>query len=72
MFSPVSKSADDVRVTMNAPTSNEKTRLQSRVTNEYVLVQCDGYRCLGYRDKDGTWRSAFSNEELPEVKQVLS
>ena len=34
---------------------------------EYVIVQCHTFSCLGYLDKDGKWKSAFSNKELPEV-----
>ena len=36
-----------------------------------VLVQCDGFRCLAYRDEDGKWRSAFSSEELDSVLHVF-
>ncbi len=32
-----------------------------------VLVQCVRFRCLGYLDYDGKWRTAYGNEELPDV-----
>jgi len=35
------------------------------------LVQCDSYRCLAYRDRDGKWRSAYDNRELTNFKSVL-
>ena len=38
---------------------------------EQVVVQCEGYRCLAYRDKEGKWRSAQGGEELPNVLKVL-
>jgi len=37
-----------------------------------VVVQCAGFRCLAYLDKDGKWRDAVRNNELPEVLEVLS
>jgi len=37
-----------------------------------VVVQCDGFSCLGYRDDQGKWMSAFTNEELNHVARVLS
>jgi GH24 family phage-related lysozyme (muramidase) len=38
---------------------------------EQVVVQCEGYRCLAYRDKEGKWRSALGGELLPNVLKVL-
>ena len=35
------------------------------------LVQCDTYRCLAYRDKDGKWRGVYDNRELTSVKTVV-
>jgi hypothetical protein len=32
-----------------------------------VIVQCDGFRCLGYRSKEGKWLSAFDHSELENV-----
>lgn len=32
-----------------------------------VEVRCERFRCLGYLDFQGKWRSAFSGRELPEV-----
>jgi len=33
-----------------------------------VMVQCQGYRCLGYLDKSGTWRDYANSWELPDVR----
>ena len=63
---------DDVRVTNNRPKLDEKNGQLMPRSNDYVLVQCDHFRCLAYRDRKGQWRNVFSNEELPEVKEVLS
>jgi len=38
---------------------------------EQVVVQCEGYRCLAYRDKDGKWRSAQGGQEIPKVVRIL-
>lgn len=37
-----------------------------------VIVQCEQYRCLGYRSDDGKWRSAYSNQELEKVVNFYS
>jgi len=29
-----------------------------------VHVQCEGFRCLAYRDKDGTWINYHSGEPI--------
>jgi len=36
------------------------------------MVQCDGYRCLAYRDEQGKWRSVYGHQELPSVLAILS
>jgi hypothetical protein len=33
-------------------------------------VQCEGFRCLAYREGD-TWRDLQTGKELPEVKVVV-
>jgi hypothetical protein len=32
-----------------------------------VWVQCVGYRCLAYRDREGLWRNFHTHEFLPGV-----
>ena len=39
--------------------------------DEVVLVQCEKFRCLAFRDKYGKWRSPFSKMELNGVVQVI-
>ena len=34
---------------------------------QHVVVHCPGYSCLGYVDPNGTWRSVFTEKDLPEV-----
>jgi len=34
---------------------------------EHVVVHCPKFSCLGYRDRDGTWKNVFTNETLNEV-----
>ncbi len=49
----------------------EQDRPLPRV-GEQVVVQCEGYRCLAYRDKDGKWRNAQSGQEIPKVLRILN
>ena len=35
-----------------------------------AVVQCEGFRCLAYRDGD-IWRDFQTGKELPEVKNVV-
>jgi hypothetical protein len=37
-----------------------------------VWVQCEGFRCLAYRTKDGKWLTAIGNKEVKAVIRVLS
>lgn len=34
---------------------------------ERVIVQCDGFRCVGICDPNGRWVDSFNNQPLPEV-----
>jgi hypothetical protein len=36
-----------------------------------VLVQAEGFRCLAYRDRQGRWRDAFHQNELPGTIRVI-
>ncbi len=47
-----------------------ETELPSPELN--VMVQCEGFRCLAYRTRDGNWVSAFSGVELNDVIRVLT
>ncbi len=38
---------------------------------ERVIVQCRGFRCLAYRDANEKWKDAATDQELPEVLEVL-
>jgi hypothetical protein len=40
-------------------------------TFEFVLVQGVGFRCIAYRDEDGTWREAFNHREIAGAVRVL-
>jgi hypothetical protein len=35
-----------------------------------AVVQCDGFRCLAYRDGE-IWRDFQTGKELPEIKSVV-
>lgn len=32
-----------------------------------VIAQCNGFRCMAYRNIDGKWMAAFDNRELEGV-----
>jgi len=34
----------------------------------HVIVQCKGYRCLGYYDPQGKWRNVKTAQELGQVQ----
>jgi hypothetical protein len=34
---------------------------------ERVIVQCEGFRCLGVCDHNGRWVDAYNDRELPDV-----
>jgi hypothetical protein len=36
-----------------------------------VQVQCDGYRCLAYRDKAGNWINYHSGERLHGEVRII-
>ena len=32
--------------------------------NQPVWVQCEGYRTMAYRDKEGKWRNFYNDKEI--------
>ena len=36
-----------------------------------VQVQCNGFKCMAYRDKDGNWMDFFTRKFLPGVLGVV-
>jgi hypothetical protein len=36
-----------------------------------VHVQCDGFKCMAYRDTEGRWKDFFTREFLPRVLGVV-
>ncbi len=49
--------------------TNESVRINQSLppAGEHVLVRCPKFSCLGYRDKDGTWKNVFTDQPLPDV-----
>jgi hypothetical protein len=60
--------------TMNdAPTTPDKnltSQIRDTAIKKVAVVQCEGFRCLAYRDAE-IWRDFQSGKELPEVKSVV-
>jgi hypothetical protein len=36
-----------------------------------LIVQCEGFRCLGYRDASGAWRNFFNGDMLPSPIRII-
>jgi hypothetical protein len=36
-----------------------------------VQVQCIGFKCMAYRDKEGQWMDFFTRKFLPGVRGVV-
>jgi hypothetical protein len=62
-----------IQIMSDVPVSENKDRVE-QVTNSdtknIAVVQCEGFRCLAYREAD-TWRDFQTGKELPEVKSVV-
>jgi hypothetical protein len=55
-------------------TSNQVSVSESKKPNAAIkniaVVQCEGFRCLAYRDEE-KWRDFQTGKELPEVKSIV-
>lgn len=53
--------------------SNEQLGVQGvrLPETEPVWVQCEGYRCLAYLDREGFWRVFSNGKRLPDSVRVL-
>ena len=49
----------------------EESDILPPLPDELMLVQCEKFRCLAFRDRQGKWRSPFSKMELPRVVHVI-
>lgn len=45
-------------------------RERNSAVKNLAVVQCDGFRCLAYRDEDD-WRDFQTGKKLPEVIRVV-
>lgn len=50
---------------------NDETEASLPPVGLNVWVQCEGFRCLAYRTKDGKWLTSFGNKEVKDVIRVL-
>jgi|GEM_PF-4995740 len=48
--------------------SDETKKQEKQQQIRFSFVQCEGFRCLAYLDKDGKWRNWMSDYELKVVK----
>jgi hypothetical protein len=49
--------------------ANDSKQPHAAIKN-IAVVQCDGFRCLAYREEE-IWRDFQTGKELPEVKSVV-
>jgi len=63
------KEAAAVPTMSDLPVSEKKAPPAAAMKN-LAVVQCDGFRCLAYRDGE-IWRDFQNGKPLPEVKSVV-
>lgn len=66
--------ATQSRAMSNVPADEEDYGVWRRAhpaIRNVAVVQCEGFRCLAYRDEE-IWREFETGKELPEVKSVVS
>ena len=61
----------DVEGVVNRGSNEKAENGVPPAVDEVVLVQCEHFRCLAFRDKYGKWRSPFSKMELNNVLHVI-
>ncbi len=52
------------------PGKDHLPQVRDSAIKKVAVVQCEGFRCLAYRDAD-VWRDFQTGRELPEVKEVV-
>ena len=59
--------------TGNRPLQKSKGRRDQTLppAGERVVVRCEKFTCLAYRDSKGVWRAAKDDSELPQVLEVV-
>jgi len=66
---PTPKEAAVIQTMSDLPVS-EKKALPPAAMQNLAVVQCEGFRCLAYRDGE-QWRDFQTGKQLPEVKSVV-
>lgn len=60
---------------MNAVVRSSDSSKSSKETlppvGEPVVVQCERFRCLAFRDRDGKWKDWFDKGEITGSVQVI-
>ena len=44
---------------------------QRSALKDIAVVQCNGFRCLAYRDVDNKWRDFHTGQALSDVQEVV-
>jgi len=53
-----------------SPGEDHLLEARQSAVKKVAVVQCEGFRCLAYRDAE-IWRDFQSGKELPGVKDVI-
>ena len=57
---------------VSASDNQDRDLPRNSATKKVAVVQCEGFRCLAYRENGtGVWRDVQSGEELPGVQSVI-
>ena len=52
------------------PGKDHLPKAHDSAIKKVAVVQCEGFRCLAYRDAE-IWRDFQTGRELPEVKDIV-
>ena len=56
----------------NRETQKNNRKAGLPLVGQKVLVQCEGFRGLAYRNSGGQWKAAADNRNLPKHIEILS
>jgi hypothetical protein len=63
---------DRIRMPEILETKKKKRKVVLPPFYHQVLVQCEGFRGLAYRNVAGQWKSVADNRVLPKVIEILT
>ena len=61
-----------MNIEIQTENSSPNQTTSSRPPGGLVLVRCEGFTCLAFRDGDGKWISYFDRKEVPNALEVMT